>query len=205
MGRDPTAVGLVADHAGGPRPRLRGRGVRARARRLGALHGARRRSPATRGLPVADLGHRAVRACPARGGDPGRRSPAPGCGLVAPRRRGHGPWRLGDPPAGLAPGGWSFEFDNDLYPDVDDTAVVALALRELGLGDEAVAARARLDWSGCSPGAAAGARSMSTTRRSGSTSSRSATSARSPTSRVPTSPPTLSRRSRTRPDTEPPR
>ena len=60
-------------------------------------------------------------------------------------------------------------------------------------------------WSGCSPGAAAGARSMSTTRRSGSTSSRSATSARSPTSRVPTSPRTLSRRSRTRPDTEPPR
>ena len=32
---------------GGPRPRLRGRDVRARARRLGALHGARRRSPAT--------------------------------------------------------------------------------------------------------------------------------------------------------------
>ena len=38
----------------------------------------------------------------------------------------------------LAPGGWAFEFDNDLYPDVDDTAVVALALRSLGLGDEAV-------------------------------------------------------------------
>ena len=29
----------------------------------------------------------------------------------------------------LAPGGWAFEFENDLYPDVDDTAVVALALR----------------------------------------------------------------------------
>ena len=27
-------------------------------------------------------------------------------------------------------GGWAFEFDNDLYPDVDDTAVVALALYE---------------------------------------------------------------------------
>ena len=44
----------------------------------------------------------------------------------------------------LAPGGWAFEFDNDLYPDVDDTAVVVLALRELGLGDDAVARG--LDW-----------------------------------------------------------
>jgi squalene-hopene/tetraprenyl-beta-curcumene cyclase len=44
----------------------------------------------------------------------------------------------------LEPGGWSFEFDNDLYPDVDDTAVVVLALRELGMGDAAV--RRGLDW-----------------------------------------------------------
>jgi squalene-hopene/tetraprenyl-beta-curcumene cyclase len=39
----------------------------------------------------------------------------------------------------VAPGGWAFEFANDLYPDVDDTAVVILALRSLGLGEEAVA------------------------------------------------------------------
>jgi squalene-hopene/tetraprenyl-beta-curcumene cyclase len=37
----------------------------------------------------------------------------------------------------LAPGGWAFEFANDLYPDVDDAAVVVLALRSLGLGREA--------------------------------------------------------------------
>jgi squalene-hopene/tetraprenyl-beta-curcumene cyclase len=37
----------------------------------------------------------------------------------------------------LAPGGWAFEFANDLYPDVDDAAVVVLALRGLGLGEEA--------------------------------------------------------------------
>src|SRR5438034_935615 len=37
-----------------------------------------------------------------------------------------------------ADGGWAFEFENDLYPDVDDTAVVALALRRLGLGADAV-------------------------------------------------------------------
>jgi squalene-hopene/tetraprenyl-beta-curcumene cyclase len=42
------------------------------------------------------------------------------------------------------PGGWAFEFENDLYPDVDDTAVVALALHELGRGEEAVARG--VDW-----------------------------------------------------------
>ncbi|HEU5230320.1 MAG TPA: squalene--hopene cyclase [Ktedonobacteraceae bacterium] len=29
-------------------------------------------------------------------------------------------------------GGWAFEFENDIYPDIDDTAVVVLALREAG-------------------------------------------------------------------------
>ncbi len=29
-------------------------------------------------------------------------------------------------------GGWAFEFDNDLYPDIDDTAVVVVALLESG-------------------------------------------------------------------------
>ncbi|MER5641929.1 squalene--hopene cyclase [Kitasatospora sp. NPDC002227] len=31
----------------------------------------------------------------------------------------------------LAPGGWAFEFENDNYPDVDDTAEVVLALRRV--------------------------------------------------------------------------
>src|SRR5205085_2279490 len=53
-----------------------------------------------------------------------------------------GDWSIRRPR--LAPGGWAFEFDNDLYPDVDDTAVVILALRELGLGD--AAAQRGLDW-----------------------------------------------------------
>jgi squalene-hopene/tetraprenyl-beta-curcumene cyclase len=39
----------------------------------------------------------------------------------------------------LAPGGWAFEFANDLYPDVDDAAVVVLTLRALGLGEDAQA------------------------------------------------------------------
>jgi squalene-hopene/tetraprenyl-beta-curcumene cyclase len=33
----------------------------------------------------------------------------------------------------LAPGGWAFEFDNDNYPDTDDTAEVILALRRVAL------------------------------------------------------------------------
>jgi squalene-hopene/tetraprenyl-beta-curcumene cyclase len=50
---------------------------------------------------------------------------------------GTGDWSIRKPD--LAPGGWAFEFENDLYPDVDDTAVVALALHELGRGDDAIA------------------------------------------------------------------
>ena len=47
-----------------------------------------------------------------------------------------GDWAVRKPE--LAPGGWAFEFQNDLYPDVDDTAVVALALRRCHRGHEAV-------------------------------------------------------------------
>jgi squalene-hopene/tetraprenyl-beta-curcumene cyclase len=45
----------------------------------------------------------------------------------------------------LAPGGWAFEFENDNYPDVDDTAEVVLALRRLetALGPDAAAACTR--------------------------------------------------------------
>jgi squalene-hopene/tetraprenyl-beta-curcumene cyclase len=43
----------------------------------------------------------------------------------------HGPgdWQVRRPD--LAPGGWSFEFDNDVYPDTDDTGEVILALRRV--------------------------------------------------------------------------
>jgi squalene-hopene/tetraprenyl-beta-curcumene cyclase len=56
--------------------------------------------------------------------------------LLAEEVRVRGDWSIRRPQ--LEPGGWAFEFDNDLYPDVDDTAVVALALRMLGLGADAV-------------------------------------------------------------------
>ncbi|NUK36772.1 squalene--hopene cyclase [Streptomyces lunaelactis] len=40
-----------------------------------------------------------------------------------------GDWSVRRP--GLTPGGWAFEFHNDNYPDIDDTAEVVLALRRV--------------------------------------------------------------------------
>nr|WP_104819644.1 squalene--hopene cyclase [Kitasatospora sp. MMS16-BH015] len=40
-----------------------------------------------------------------------------------------GDWSVRRP--SLTPGGWAFEFENDNYPDVDDTAEVVLALRRV--------------------------------------------------------------------------
>ncbi|MBO0877145.1 MAG: squalene--hopene cyclase, partial [Pseudonocardia sp.] len=40
-----------------------------------------------------------------------------------------GDWSVRRP--GLAPGGWAFEFENDGYPDTDDTAEIVLALRRV--------------------------------------------------------------------------
>jgi squalene-hopene/tetraprenyl-beta-curcumene cyclase len=47
-----------------------------------------------------------------------------------------GDWAIRKPD--LAPGGWAVVFVYDIYPDVDDTAVVALALHELGRGEDAI-------------------------------------------------------------------
>jgi len=51
-----------------------------------------------------------------------------------------GDWEIRRPD--LAPGGWAFEYENDLYPDVDDAAVVPLSLRGLGIGEEDAIRRA---------------------------------------------------------------
>src|SRR4051812_44195070 len=62
--------------------------------------------------------------------------------LLAEEIRVKGDWAVRRPH--LEPGGWAFEYQNDLYPDIDDTAVIAVALRKLGAGDDAV--RRGLDW-----------------------------------------------------------
>ncbi|MEN8654473.1 squalene--hopene cyclase [Streptomyces sp. 21So2-11] len=46
-----------------------------------------------------------------------------------------GDWAVRRP--GLEPGGWAFEFHNDNYPDIDDTAEVILALRRVAHPDRA--------------------------------------------------------------------
>ncbi|HET9626165.1 MAG TPA: squalene--hopene cyclase [Kofleriaceae bacterium] len=45
----------------------------------------------------------------------------------------------------VAPSGWAFEFENDLYPDVDDTAVIVIALHKAGALDAATRERA-VNW-----------------------------------------------------------
>lgn len=49
--------------------------------------------------------------------------------LLGEEVRVAGDWAVRRPD--LAPGGWAFEFANDCYPDVDDTAEVILALRRV--------------------------------------------------------------------------
>lgn len=68
----------------------------------------------------------------------------------------YGDWIYKNPDG--KPGGWAFEFDNRFYPDVDDSAVVVMALAQLALPDEhlkqAAIARA-CDWIAtmqCEPG-----------------------------------------------------
>jgi len=48
--------------------------------------------------------------------------------MLAEQIHGGGDWQVKVPLDRC--GGWAFEFDNDIYPDVDDTAVVVLALLE---------------------------------------------------------------------------
>lgn len=63
---------------------------------------------------------------------------------------GPGDWQVRRP--GLAPGGWSFEFDNDYYPDTDDTAEVILALRRTHAGRAAHTARGGAGQPSADPG-----------------------------------------------------
>ena len=49
--------------------------------------------------------------------------------LLGEEVRVRGDWSVRRPD--LEPGGWAFEFSNDLYPDVDDTAEVVIALQRV--------------------------------------------------------------------------
>lgn len=51
--------------------------------------------------------------------------------LLREQVRVPGDWHIKTP--GVAPGAWAFEFDNDYYPDIDDTALAARALLRVQL------------------------------------------------------------------------
>ena len=117
--------------------------------------------------PVWDTG--AGRACAdrgrRRGGATRRRRGARLARSRAGARRGG---RLGCGRPGVRPGGWAFQYANPHYPDVDDTAVVAMAMDRTGLDatvDHRRRSRARANGSSaCRARTAAGARSTPTTR-----------------------------------------
>jgi squalene-hopene/tetraprenyl-beta-curcumene cyclase len=60
--------------------------------------------------------------------------------LVANQIFRPGDWSVLSPR--LEPGGWAFEFANDWYPDVDDSAVILMVLRELPIAATAAGKRA---------------------------------------------------------------
>jgi squalene-hopene/tetraprenyl-beta-curcumene cyclase len=92
--------------------------------------------------PVWDTGLAvlALRACGVPASHP--QLAAAGSYLLGQEVTVKGDWAIRTPE--LAPGGWAFEYENDLYPDTDDAAVISLALRELDVGDAAV--ERALDW-----------------------------------------------------------
>ena len=53
--------------------------------------------------------------------------------LLSRQVLGGGDWQINNPDA--EPGGWAFEFRNDFYPDVDDTAFVLMALLRVAYPD----------------------------------------------------------------------
>ncbi|RKS67990.1 squalene-hopene/tetraprenyl-beta-curcumene cyclase [Motilibacter peucedani] len=55
--------------------------------------------------------------------------------LVDEEIRVRGDWAVRRPE--LQPGGWAFEFENDGYPDTDDTAEIVLALQRVRVPDQA--------------------------------------------------------------------
>ena len=61
--------------------------------------------------------------------------------LVGEEIRVRGDWAVRRPH--LEPGGWAFEFENDNYPDVDDTAEVVMGLRRAHSGSAGAAAACR--------------------------------------------------------------
>ena len=67
------------------------------------------------------------------GGTPPSRMTVAADWLVSKEVRRRGDWSVKRPD--LEPSGWAFEFANEYYPDIDDTAMVLLALRHANTSD----------------------------------------------------------------------
>jgi squalene-hopene/tetraprenyl-beta-curcumene cyclase len=94
--------------------------------------------------PVWDTALAAI-ALQEAGRDP--RGPAVGGAidwLLGREVRRFGDWHI--VPRRGRPGGWSFEFENQWYPDTDDTAEVLIALRRAGLPPSHPAVRRGVEW-----------------------------------------------------------
>ena len=181
VGRHPAAVGLL-DHRAArarlpPRPPGDRQGPRGLRRRV---PGGGRRAPRVQACqsPVWDTALAAIAL-----GDAGLPADHPALvraadWLLAKEVDRSGDWW--EIPRRGRPGGWAFEFDNDCYPDIDDTAEVLLALLRARPAARAPGhpARASTGCSACRAATAAGARSTSTTPARHDRSCRSATSAR---------------------------
>ena len=152
MGRHPAALGLLDHRPARAGPAARPPGDRAR-RSPGfddtfAPRPRRRRAPAHPGLPVARSGTPALAAVALAdaGAAPGRPGPARRVRLAAVEG-GHRVSATGATcPRRGRPGGWSFEFENEWYPDTDDTAEVLIALRRAGHPPSHPAIRRGVEW-----------------------------------------------------------
>lgn len=70
-----------------------------------------------------------------------------GAYLMSRQTKTVGDWKISSPQA--EPGGWYFQFENEFYPDVDDSAVVLMALSKLRLPEPALqreAIRRGMQW-----------------------------------------------------------
>ena len=152
LGRDPAAVGVVADRARLPRPRPRVAVPAAGGSRAGSASSSR---TATGSVP-----RRASR----RSGTRAWRSSRLSAAGRARRRAGAAAGRRLDPAArrsgsaatgrcagpGVEPGGWAFEYDNDLYPDIDDAADRRPRARRAGRRAAARSSARAAGWPACS-------------------------------------------------------
>jgi len=56
----------------------------------------------------------------------------------------YGDWAENSP--GVRPGGWAFQYENPHYPDIDDSAVVAIALQRAGMPEHAETLSRAEEW-----------------------------------------------------------